>query len=140
MRIHPHTHPPATPWPAACREHLGEWPGPIVEEESGEVRPAALRALPCAASILPACLAWHHEPACYLPACPCLASPSPHPHLTPTTTHHHHPPPPPTFPPTHGRPACLLHYPVLQVLGYHRGFWFHTLGQRKGVPLSGGPW
>uniref|UniRef100_A0A1D2A8T4 tRNA-5-taurinomethyluridine 2-sulfurtransferase n=2 Tax=Auxenochlorella protothecoides TaxID=3075 RepID=A0A1D2A8T4_AUXPR len=26
------------------------------------------------------------------------------------------------------------------VLGYHRGFWFHTLGQRKGVPLHGGPW
>lgn len=20
------------------------------------------------------------------------------------------------------------------------GFWFHTIGQRKGVPLSGGPW
>jgi len=46
----------------ACREHLGEWPGPIVEEESGEV------------------------------------------------------------------------------IGYHRGFWFHTVGQRKGIPLSGGPW
>lgn len=44
------------------REHLGEWPGPIVEEESDEV------------------------------------------------------------------------------LGYHRGFWFHTVGQRKGVPLHGGPW
>ncbi|KAL4433737.1 hypothetical protein ABPG75_000178 [Micractinium tetrahymenae] len=44
------------------REHLGEWPGPIIEEESDEV------------------------------------------------------------------------------LGYHRGFWFHTVGQRKGVPLSGGPW
>eukprot|EP00887_Chlorella_sp_A99_P003754 scaffold7.g3754.t1 len=43
-------------------EHLGEWPGPIVEEESGNV------------------------------------------------------------------------------LGYHRGFWFHTVGQRRGVPLSGGPW
>lgn len=27
-----------------------------------------------------------------------------------------------------------------QVVGYHRGFWFHTVGQRKGVPLSGGPW
>ncbi|PRW20746.1 tRNA-specific 2-thiouridylase [Chlorella sorokiniana] len=44
------------------REHLGEWPGPIVEEESDEV------------------------------------------------------------------------------VGYHRGFWFHTVGQRKGIPLSGGPW
>jgi tRNA (5-methylaminomethyl-2-thiouridylate)-methyltransferase len=27
-----------------------------------------------------------------------------------------------------------------EVLGYHRGFWFHTVGQRKGVHLSGGPW
>jgi tRNA-5-taurinomethyluridine 2-sulfurtransferase len=44
------------------REHLGEWPGPIIEEESGAV------------------------------------------------------------------------------LGYHQGFWFHTVGQRKGVHLSGGPW
>ena len=26
------------------------------------------------------------------------------------------------------------------VLGYHRGFWFHTVGQRKGILLSGGPW
>ena len=44
------------------KEHLGEWPGPMIEEESGEV------------------------------------------------------------------------------LGYHRGFWFHTVGQRKGIHLSGGPW
>ena len=27
-----------------------------------------------------------------------------------------------------------------EVIGYHKGFWFHTVGQRKGVPLSGGPW
>ena len=26
------------------------------------------------------------------------------------------------------------------MVGYHRGFWFHTVGQRKGIPLSGGPW
>lgn len=44
------------------KEHLGEWPGPMIEEESGEV------------------------------------------------------------------------------LGYHKGFWFHTVGQRKGIPLHGGPW
>jgi len=25
-------------------------------------------------------------------------------------------------------------------LGSHRGFWFHTIGQRKGLGLSGGPW
>lgn len=26
------------------------------------------------------------------------------------------------------------------ILGKHRGFWFHTIGQRKGLGLSGGPW
>ncbi len=26
------------------------------------------------------------------------------------------------------------------VLGEHEGFWFHTIGQRKGLGLSGGPW
>lgn len=25
-------------------------------------------------------------------------------------------------------------------LGIHKGFWFHTIGQRKGLGLSGGPW
>lgn len=25
-------------------------------------------------------------------------------------------------------------------LGEHRGYWFHTVGQRKGLGLSGGPW
>jgi tRNA-specific 2-thiouridylase len=27
-----------------------------------------------------------------------------------------------------------------RVLGEHKGFWFHTIGQRKGLGLSGGPW
>lgn len=27
-----------------------------------------------------------------------------------------------------------------RVLGTHRGPWFHTIGQRKGLGLSGGPW
>ncbi len=26
------------------------------------------------------------------------------------------------------------------ILGQHRGFWYHTIGQRKGLGLSGGPW
>ena len=26
------------------------------------------------------------------------------------------------------------------VLGTHKGYWFHTIGQRKGLYLSGGPW
>lgn len=27
-----------------------------------------------------------------------------------------------------------------KILGTHRGYWFHTIGQRKGLGLSGGPW
>ena len=27
-----------------------------------------------------------------------------------------------------------------KVLGIHKGYWFHTIGQRKGLFLSGGPW
>ena len=27
-----------------------------------------------------------------------------------------------------------------KILGTHRGYWFHTIGQRKGLYLSGGPW
>jgi tRNA-specific 2-thiouridylase len=27
-----------------------------------------------------------------------------------------------------------------QCLGEHRGMWFHTIGQRRGLGLSGGPW
>ncbi len=27
-----------------------------------------------------------------------------------------------------------------KILGKHQGFWFHTIGQRKGLYLSGGPW
>jgi len=27
-----------------------------------------------------------------------------------------------------------------EVLGKHQGYWFHTIGQRKGLGLSGGPW
>ncbi|MCA9732916.1 tRNA 2-thiouridine(34) synthase MnmA [candidate division KSB1 bacterium] len=27
-----------------------------------------------------------------------------------------------------------------KVLGQHDGFWFHTIGQRQGLGLSGGPW
>ena len=27
-----------------------------------------------------------------------------------------------------------------KVLGTHKGYWFHTIGQRKGLFLSGGPW
>jgi len=27
-----------------------------------------------------------------------------------------------------------------KILGTHKGYWFHTIGQRKGLGLSGGPW
>ena len=27
-----------------------------------------------------------------------------------------------------------------KVLGQHKGHWFHTIGQRKGLGLGGGPW
>lgn len=27
-----------------------------------------------------------------------------------------------------------------KIIGKHKGFWFHTIGQRKGLGLSGGPW
>lgn len=27
-----------------------------------------------------------------------------------------------------------------RILGKHNGYWFHTVGQRKGLGLSGGPW
>lgn len=27
-----------------------------------------------------------------------------------------------------------------KVVGRHKGFWFHTIGQRKGLGLGGGPW
>lgn len=26
------------------------------------------------------------------------------------------------------------------LLGHHKGFWFHTIGQRRGLGLEGGPW
>lgn len=34
----------------------------------------------------------------------------------------------------------IIEYETGKVLGTHNGFWFHTIGQRKGLGLSGGPW
>jgi tRNA (5-methylaminomethyl-2-thiouridylate)-methyltransferase len=34
----------------------------------------------------------------------------------------------------------IIEYETGTVLGEHNGFWFHTIGQRKGLRLSGGPW
>lgn len=37
-------------------------------------------------------------------------------------------------------PGPIVEIETGRVLGSHRGFWFHTIGQRKGLGLSGGPW
>ena len=34
----------------------------------------------------------------------------------------------------------LVEVETNQIMGKHQGFWFHTIGQRKGLGLSGGPW
>lgn len=38
------------------------------------------------------------------------------------------------------RPGVIREVDNGTELGNHRGFWFHTIGQRKGLGLSGGPW
>jgi tRNA-specific 2-thiouridylase len=38
------------------------------------------------------------------------------------------------------RVGKIVHLSTGKILGEHRGFWFHTVGQRKGLGLSGGPW
>lgn len=37
-------------------------------------------------------------------------------------------------------PGPIVELETGKILGQHRGFWFHTIGQRKGLGLSGGPW
>ena len=34
----------------------------------------------------------------------------------------------------------IVEYRTGRVLGVHHGHWFHTIGQRKGLKLGGGPW
>ena len=38
------------------------------------------------------------------------------------------------------RPGPIVELETGRKLGEHKGFWFHTIGQRKGLGLSGGPW
>jgi tRNA-specific 2-thiouridylase len=38
------------------------------------------------------------------------------------------------------RPGKIVDMVSGRVLGGHQGYWFHTIGQRKGLGLSGGPW
>ncbi|MCL4361252.1 tRNA 2-thiouridine(34) synthase MnmA [Candidatus Dependentiae bacterium] len=37
-------------------------------------------------------------------------------------------------------PGKLVEFETGKVLGQHKGYWFHTIGQRQGSGLSGGPW
>ena len=38
------------------------------------------------------------------------------------------------------RPGDKIEYETGNKLGQHKGFWYHTIGQRQGSGLSGGPW
>jgi tRNA (5-methylaminomethyl-2-thiouridylate)-methyltransferase len=38
------------------------------------------------------------------------------------------------------RPGPIVEKDSGRVLGTHSGYWFHTIGQRAGLGLSGGPW
>ena len=36
--------------------------------------------------------------------------------------------------------GLIVEFETGKVIGKHNGYWFHTVGQRKGLGLSGGPW
>jgi len=38
------------------------------------------------------------------------------------------------------KPGDMIEFESGNLLGTHQGFWFHTIGQRQGSGLSGGPW
>jgi tRNA-specific 2-thiouridylase len=38
------------------------------------------------------------------------------------------------------RPGKIVELETGKIVGTHKGIWFHTIGQRKGLGLSGGPW
>lgn len=38
------------------------------------------------------------------------------------------------------KPGRIVELETGKILGKHNGFWFHTIGQRKGLGLSQGPW
>ncbi len=37
-------------------------------------------------------------------------------------------------------PGKIIELETGKIVGSHKGYWFHTIGQRKGLGLSGGPW
>lgn len=38
------------------------------------------------------------------------------------------------------KPGPIIEIETGKKIGVHKGYWFHTIGQRKGLGLSGGPW
>ena len=38
------------------------------------------------------------------------------------------------------KPGEIIELETGKILGEHKGFWFHTIGQRRGLRLGGGPW
>ncbi len=38
------------------------------------------------------------------------------------------------------REGAIIEIETGKKIGTHKGYWFHTIGQRKGLGLSGGPW
>lgn len=38
------------------------------------------------------------------------------------------------------KPGAVVEIETGKKIGEHRGYWFYTIGQRKGLGLSGGPW
>lgn len=38
------------------------------------------------------------------------------------------------------KPGKIVDFETGKVLGQHKGYWFHTIGQRRGIGLSGGPY
>lgn len=38
------------------------------------------------------------------------------------------------------REGAIVEIETGKKIGTHKGYWFHTIGQRKGLGLSGGPW
>jgi tRNA U34 2-thiouridine synthase MnmA/TrmU len=37
-------------------------------------------------------------------------------------------------------PGAMIEFETGKKLGAHKGIWFHTIGQRQGSGLAGGPW
>ena len=38
------------------------------------------------------------------------------------------------------QPGDVVEQDTGRIIGHHRGLWFHTIGQRKGLGFGGGPW